>query len=109
MTFIPNVVQGVESASECAILVYMETKNINSNTIAVVIDGRNYTIHTDQMGTTCLSHVYRITGTRKAEGALCIHHTGQYEGRAVVVGISHLAGLNWWDFREVVELLEEVK
>ena len=78
----------------------------SSNTIPVVIDGRNYTIHTDQMGTTCLSHVYRITGARTADGALCIHHTGQYKGRATAVGISHLAGLNWWDFREVVELLE---
>lgn len=83
------------------------TETTTGNTIPVVIDGRNYTIHTDQMGTTCLSHVYRITGTRKADGALCIHHTGEYKGRAVAVGISHLAGLNWWDFREVVELLGE--
>ena len=70
--------------------------------IPVTIDGRNYTIHTDSMGTTCLANIYRITGTRGADGALCVHHTGKYEGRVVAVGISHLERLNWWDLRNAL-------
>lgn len=42
MTFIPNVVQGVESASECAILVHMTTNNTNTTTKTITVSGRTF-------------------------------------------------------------------
>jgi hypothetical protein len=66
-----------------------------TNTTAI-IEGRSYTINLDgkTVGTTTL---YQILGARKAEGAVIVHTSGQYSGRALIVGISALQRLNWWD------------
>lgn len=69
---------------------------------SIQISNRTYTIHADQMGETTFSKVYRITGARKAEGALVVHTDGQYAGRAVIVGIAALERLNWWDVTNAI-------
>jgi hypothetical protein len=78
------------------------TTATTATTIPVVIEGRNYTIHLDQMGTTPLVNVYRITGTRKADGALIVHHSGKFAGHVIVTDISHLSRMNSWDLRKAI-------
>lgn len=71
--------------------------------ISLNLKGRAYTIHADQSGSTAWSKVYRITGARKADGALILHTDGAYAGRAVIVGISALENLNWWEVSEAIK------
>lgn len=54
------------------------------------IKGTEYTIHTDDIR---FVDMVRITGKRGADGAVVIHKNG----RAIVVGISTLERLNWFD------------
>lgn len=57
------------------------------------IKGTEYTIHTDDIRTGAFVDMVRITGKRGADGAVVIHKNG----RAIVVGISTLERLNWFD------------
>lgn len=75
-------------------------------TTTATIQGREYTIHLDGKqvsGETISSTIYRITGSRKADGALIVHDSGPYAGRALVVGIAALERLNWWDITRAIE------
>ena len=78
----------------------MTTQNIATVTIA----GREYTLnltaHESNTGT-----LYEITGKRGANGALIISKMRGYEGRALVVGISALERLNWWEINAAVSHL----
>jgi hypothetical protein len=71
--------------------------------ISINLKGRTYTIHTDQSGSTNWSKVYRVTGARKADGALTVHTDGPYAGRAIITGISALDRLNWWEVSEAIK------
>jgi hypothetical protein len=75
-------------------------------TTTATIQGRQYEIHLDGkqvQGDTITTTIYRLTGTRKADGALIVHEAGPYAGRALVVGISALERLNWWDITRAVQ------
>jgi hypothetical protein len=75
-------------------------------TTTATIQGRQYIIHLDGrqvQGGTITSTIYRLTGTRKADGALIVYEEGPYAGRALVVGISALERLNWWDITRAVQ------
>lgn len=68
------------------------------------INGTTYHIHTNDRREVNGTALYRITGTRKADGALIIRN-----GKALVVGISNLERLNWWDInRAIAGLVAEV-
>ena len=47
--------------------------------------------------------MYRVTGARKADGALTVHTDGPYAGRAIITGISALDRLNWWEVSEAIK------
>jgi hypothetical protein len=76
------------------------TKTNTAHTVQIA--NRNYTIHTDQMGETNFTKVYRITGARNADGALVIRTDEAYAGRPVVIGIAALERLNWWDINTAI-------
>ena len=70
-------------------------------TLTVEIAGREYllnlTAHENTTGT-----LYEISGKRGANGALIISKMRGYEGRALIVGISALEKLNWWQINAAV-------
>jgi len=72
----------------------------------VTIAGREYSLnltpHESNTGT-----LYEITGKRGANGALIVSKMRGYEGRALVVGISALQRLNWWEVTAAVQHLIE--
>ena len=74
------------------------------NIKTVTIKGTSYNIHLDSKLEGNWNDIYRITGTRKADGALIVHPNG----RMVVVGISALQKLNWFDITDAVGSLEAV-
>lgn len=79
--------------------------NDDMTTTNTIIQGRTYTLHLDGKrvhGENMTTAIYRLTGARKADGALIVHETGQYAGRALVVGIAALERLNWWDITKAV-------
>lgn len=77
---------------------------ITQNIATVTIAGREYTLnlkpHESNTGT-----LYEITGKRGANGALIVSKMRGYEGRALVVGISALERLSWWDINSAVQHL----
>ena len=74
---------------------------MNTETTPVTIAGREYllnlTAHESNTGT-----LYEISGKRGANGALIISKMRGYEGRALVVGISALERLNWWEINAAI-------
>lgn len=82
----------------------INSKGNTMNTATVTIAGRAYTLnltaHEHKTGT-----LYEITGKRGANGALIISKMRGYEGRALVVGISALQRLNWWEINSAVSHL----
>ena len=70
----------------------------------VTIAGREYllnlTAHESNTGT-----LYEIKGKRGANGALIISKMRGYEGRALVVGITALERLHWWELGAAVKHL----
>jgi len=82
------------------------TTNTATNTATFTVNGTSYTLHLDGKaieGSDIGSVVYRVTGSRKADGALCIQKKGRYADRPQVVGISALQRLNWWDIARALE------
>jgi hypothetical protein len=75
---------------------------MNGQITPISIEGRTYNLHLDDVRVVSGGTIVRITGTRKADGAVIFRNEGQYEGRAQVVGISHLERLNWWDISRAV-------
>jgi hypothetical protein len=61
------------------------------------INGRQYNIHTEERFENERIVGYRISGVRKADGALLIHKNADKGNRALVVGVAALERLNWWD------------
>jgi hypothetical protein len=80
----------------------MDWNTVNFNIADINIGGRNYKLHLNDVRVVSGGTIVRITGTRKADGAVMFRNEGQYEGRAQVVGISHLERLNWWDISRAV-------
>jgi len=80
-----------------------------SERIATVeIAGREYLLNLTRHETD-MSILFEITGKRRANGALVISKQRGYEGRAVVIGISALERLSWWDINCAVQhLIPEV-
>ena len=77
-----------------------------TTTIPVTINGRMYDLHLDgktaNAGNEFATRMYRITGQRNADGALLIRTDGQYAGRPLILGISALERLNWWDIKQAI-------
>jgi hypothetical protein len=74
---------------------------MTTHTATVEIAGREYllnlTPHESNTGT-----LYEISGKRRANGALIISKMKGYEGRALVVGISALERVQWWEINDAV-------
>jgi hypothetical protein len=82
------------------------TTNTATNTATFTVNGTSYTLHLDGKaveGSDIGSVIYRVTGSRKADGALCIQKKGSLANRPLVVGISALQRLNWWDLAKALE------
>lgn len=82
------------------------TTNTATNTAIFTVNGTSYTLYLNGKaieGSDIGSVVYRVTGSRKAEGALCIQKKGSLADRPLVVGISALQRLNWWDLARALE------
>lgn len=77
---------------------------MTTHTTQVTIAGREYllnlTPHENTTGT-----LYEISGKRGANGALIISKMKGYEGKALIVGISALQRLNWWEIGAAVKHL----
>ena len=61
------------------------------------INGRQYNIHLSESGESPMGTIYRITGSRGAEGALIVYTHPNYAGTVRVIGIAALERLHWSD------------
>lgn len=84
----------------------MNTTTTTTRTATFAVKGTTYTLHLDGRpveGSDLGTVIYRVTGSRKADGALVLHTVGQYADRPLVVGIAALERLNWWDIARALE------